>query len=329
MISKVAAVAPRSRRRALHRQHRRLQRHVEDDRRVDGHLPLVSAHRRRDRRQGLHPRAPVGRPGGAGRRDRARRLRVPGAEVLGGEPRLRPALAVERRARSRRRDDRRDQDGRRPGLPQLHGRRHRQDARSTRSAATSTTRSTNATIVAGGKVRRQHGLLHPPDARRDDRPGLSSCCCEEIFGPVVTAYVYDDAKWEETLELVDATSPYALTGAVFAQDRRAIVRGDVGAAPRGRQLLHQRQADRRGRRPAAVRRRARVGHERQGRVEAESGPLGQRADDQGELQPAARLPLPVHVRRVRATAVTATAPAPTAPRRPRRRARSGQHARAR
>ena len=46
--------------------------------------------------------------------------------------------------------------------------------------------------------------------------------CEEIFGPVVTAYVYEDAKWAETLRLVDETSPYALTGAVFAQDRYAI-----------------------------------------------------------------------------------------------------------
>ena len=46
--------------------------------------------------------------------------------------------------------------------------------------------------------------------------------CEEIFGPVVTAYVYDDADWGETLELVDRTSPYALTGAVFANDRRAV-----------------------------------------------------------------------------------------------------------
>ena len=45
---------------------------------------------------------------------------------------------------------------------------------------------------------------------------------EEIFGPVLTAYVYDDAKWAETLRLVDATSPYALTGAVFAHDRAAV-----------------------------------------------------------------------------------------------------------
>jgi 1-pyrroline-5-carboxylate dehydrogenase len=43
--------------------------------------------------------------------------------------------------------------------------------------------------------------------------------CEEIFGPVVTAHVYDDARWDETLALVDATSPYALTGAVFARER--------------------------------------------------------------------------------------------------------------
>ena len=46
---------------------------------------------------------------------------------------------------------------------------------------------------------------------------------EEIFGPVVTAYVYDDAKWNETLDLVNTTSPYALTGAVFSQDREALV----------------------------------------------------------------------------------------------------------
>ena len=45
---------------------------------------------------------------------------------------------------------------------------------------------------------------------------------EEIFGPVVTVFVYEDAELEETLELVDTTSPYALTGAIFAEDRKAI-----------------------------------------------------------------------------------------------------------
>jgi len=46
---------------------------------------------------------------------------------------------------------------------------------------------------------------------------------EEIFGPVMTMYVYDDNKFDETLTLCDETSPYALTGAIFAQDRKAIV----------------------------------------------------------------------------------------------------------
>jgi 1-pyrroline-5-carboxylate dehydrogenase len=45
---------------------------------------------------------------------------------------------------------------------------------------------------------------------------------EEIFGPVVTALVYPDRQWTSTLELIDRTSPYALTGAVFARDRAAI-----------------------------------------------------------------------------------------------------------
>ena len=46
--------------------------------------------------------------------------------------------------------------------------------------------------------------------------------CEEIFGPVVTVYVYPDNKWKDTLQTVDKTSPYALTGAVFSQDRGAL-----------------------------------------------------------------------------------------------------------
>ena len=46
--------------------------------------------------------------------------------------------------------------------------------------------------------------------------------CEEIFGPVVTAYVYPDGEWLQTLDVIDRTSPYALTGAVFARDRSAI-----------------------------------------------------------------------------------------------------------
>ena len=46
--------------------------------------------------------------------------------------------------------------------------------------------------------------------------------CEEIFGPVITIYVYDEDNWKETLALVDETSDYALTGAIFSVDRYAI-----------------------------------------------------------------------------------------------------------
>jgi 1-pyrroline-5-carboxylate dehydrogenase len=80
----------------------------------------------------------------------------------------------------------------------------------------------NAKIIAGGTVDGRKGYFVGPTLVETTDPGYR-LLCEEIFGPVMTVYVYDDAKWEATLEIVDSTSPYALTGAVFAQDRRAIV----------------------------------------------------------------------------------------------------------
>jgi 1-pyrroline-5-carboxylate dehydrogenase len=79
----------------------------------------------------------------------------------------------------------------------------------------------NAKVIAGGKVEGKKGYFISPTLVEAREPGYR-LLCEEIFGPVVTAYVYDDAKWAETLEVVDRTSPYALTGAVFANDRRAV-----------------------------------------------------------------------------------------------------------
>jgi 1-pyrroline-5-carboxylate dehydrogenase len=80
----------------------------------------------------------------------------------------------------------------------------------------------HAKIVAGGRTDGSRGYFISPTLVEAPDPGYK-LLCEEIFGPVLTAYVYDDAKWEETLRTVDSTSPYALTGAVFARDRRAIV----------------------------------------------------------------------------------------------------------
>jgi 1-pyrroline-5-carboxylate dehydrogenase len=79
----------------------------------------------------------------------------------------------------------------------------------------------NATIVAGGKVDSKDGYFVHPTLIETKDPSYRSMC-EEIFGPVVTVHVYDDAKWEDTLRIVDSTSPYALTGAVFANDRHAV-----------------------------------------------------------------------------------------------------------
>jgi 1-pyrroline-5-carboxylate dehydrogenase len=79
----------------------------------------------------------------------------------------------------------------------------------------------NATVVSGGGARGEDGYFIEPTLieTKDPRYRL---LCEEIFGPVVTAHVYPDAKWAETLKVVDETSPYALTGAVFSTDRQAI-----------------------------------------------------------------------------------------------------------
>jgi 1-pyrroline-5-carboxylate dehydrogenase len=79
----------------------------------------------------------------------------------------------------------------------------------------------NATVVSGGKVEDREGYFIRPTLIETDDPGYR-LLCEEIFGPVVTVHVYEDARWEETLRIVDATSPYALTGAVFAIERGAI-----------------------------------------------------------------------------------------------------------
>jgi 1-pyrroline-5-carboxylate dehydrogenase len=84
----------------------------------------------------------------------------------------------------------------------------------------------NATIVAGGKAKGEEGYFIEPTVVEAKTPDYR-LMCEEIFGPVLTAYVYDDKDWPEILRTVDSTSPYALTGAVFATDRRAVREASV------------------------------------------------------------------------------------------------------
>lgn len=84
----------------------------------------------------------------------------------------------------------------------------------------------NVEIIAGGGFDKSVGYFIEPTVILTKDPKYKTMC-EEIFGPVLSIYVYDENAWEETLALVDSTSPYALTGAVFSQDRFAINQATV------------------------------------------------------------------------------------------------------
>ncbi len=82
-----------------------------------------------------------------------------------------------------------------------------------------------ASIVAGGTADDEVGWYVEPTLVRVDDP-KHTLMVEEIFGPIVSVFVYDSARWTDVLALVDATSPYALTGAVFARDRAIIAQAE-------------------------------------------------------------------------------------------------------
>ena len=79
----------------------------------------------------------------------------------------------------------------------------------------------DAEVMVGGETDDSEGYFVSPTVIETTDPGFD-LMRRELFGPVVTAYAYDENRIDETLDLIDRTSPYALTGAVFATDRRAI-----------------------------------------------------------------------------------------------------------
>ncbi len=83
--------------------------------------------------------------------------------------------------------------------------------------------SKNAEIITGGKCDDSKGFFIEPTTIVTTDPHFKTME-EEIFGPVFTIYVYEDNKFDETLELCDKTSPYALTGAIWSQDRNILVK---------------------------------------------------------------------------------------------------------
>ncbi|MBP8061058.1 MAG: L-glutamate gamma-semialdehyde dehydrogenase, partial [Cloacibacterium sp.] len=82
-------------------------------------------------------------------------------------------------------------------------------------------KSKDAKVIFGGGCDDKKGWFVEPTVIEATHPHYESME-EEIFGPILTLYVYEDKDWKKTLKLVDETSPYALTGAIFAQDRYAI-----------------------------------------------------------------------------------------------------------
>jgi 1-pyrroline-5-carboxylate dehydrogenase len=84
-------------------------------------------------------------------------------------------------------------------------------------------KSSEAKVIAGGKGDDKVGWFVRPTVIETTDPDFK-LMKEELFGPILTIYPYADGKFEETLDLCDRTSPYALTGSIFARDRQAIHR---------------------------------------------------------------------------------------------------------
>ena len=82
---------------------------------------------------------------------------------------------------------------------------------------------TTIEVVAGGAAQDKVGYFVEPTVVVGTDPGREAFTTE-FFGPILAVHVYEDARFDEVLGLVDSTSPYALTGAVFATDRAAIQR---------------------------------------------------------------------------------------------------------
>ena len=85
-------------------------------------------------------------------------------------------------------------------------------------------KSDEAEIIIGGNCDKTKGYFIEPTVIVTTNPKFKTMS-EEIFGPVITIYIYEEKKWIETLELIDKTSEYALTGAIFSIDRYAIIEG--------------------------------------------------------------------------------------------------------
>ena len=144
-------------------------------------------------------------------------------------------------------------------------------------------------VVVGGTTDASKGWFVEPTVLEVPDP-RSPFITAELFAPVLTAYVSDDRDWEDTLRLVDESSAYGLTGEVFAADEPAVVAASDALRSPGATSTSTTSRPVRSS-PAAVRRRSRVGHQRQGWQRVELDPLRQLGGHQAEPPARPRLPL--------------------------------------
>ena len=149
------------------------------------------------------------------------------------------------------------------------------------------------TVAVGGEYDDSEGYFVRPTVLLSDDPGDESFSTE-YFGPILSVHVYPDSDYEQMLDVVDSGAKYALTGAVIADDRDAVLQAEnrlrfaagnfyVNDKPTGAVVG-----------PAAVRRFPRVGHQRQGGFGAEPAAVDVRPVDQGDVRPSHRPQLPAH-----------------------------------
>ena len=166
--------------------------------------------------------------------------------------------------------------------------------------------STDLEILVGGGSDDSTGYFVEPTVVQSMDP-QSRLMSEEIFGPVLTIHVYPEKQYEETLQVCDQTSPYALTGAIFALDRRAIVKAmDSLRHAAGNFYVNDKPTG------AVVGQQPFGGSRASGTNDKAGSWLNLErwvtpADDQGDVPSAHRLPLPVHGGRARRSGINARA----------------------
>ena len=137
-------------------------------------------------------------------------------------------------------------------------------------------------VLVGGDVADDEGYFVAPTVVETRNPNFR-LLRDELFGPVVTAYVYPDDEWQDTLDVIDGGSPFGLTGAIFSRERAAIEkRGTSSSTPPATcTSTTSRQVPSSANGPSGAR--ARPGRTTR-RAAVEPHPLGLAADDQGNLR---------------------------------------------